>query len=104
MELPTVKVAHGEGFAVINQTDFDPSIHSLFSGIQIAGDSAIQVDRYSDFQVSELPSELEPTLATVDESPTPSAVDGNKAPESAEIPDPSPLPSKKPARRKPSTR
>lgn len=30
MQVKTIKIAHPSGFSIINESDFDPSIHRLF--------------------------------------------------------------------------
>lgn len=30
MELETIKVQHGDGYVIINKSEFDPKIHSLY--------------------------------------------------------------------------
>lgn len=36
MKLPTVKIAHRDGFCVINEADFDPKRHKIYQAAKPA--------------------------------------------------------------------
>ena len=48
MNLPTVKIHFGDGFGIINERDFDPSVHRLFD--ESASTVSAPVDRRAELE------------------------------------------------------